>query len=93
MTDTKMRPIRQTIPFDEAVAILDKSAVPISRTEVVPLADADGRVLATSVVATADVPPFDRAAMDGFAVIAEDTFRAGRQAPVTLGCVEDGAHR
>ena len=88
MTDTKMRPIRQTIPFDEAVAILDKSAVPISRTELVPLADADGRVLATSVVATADVPPFDRAAMDGFAVIAEDTFRASRQAPVTLGCVE-----
>ena len=88
MPDTKMRPIRQTIPFDEALAILDKSAVPIARTEVIPLAEADGRVLASSVVATTDVPPFDRAAMDGFAVIAEDTFGAGRQAPATLQCVE-----
>ena len=88
MPDTKMRPIRETIPLDQALAILDKSAVPIARTEVIPLAEADGRVLASSVVATTDVPPFDRAAMDGFAVIAEDTFGAGRQAPATLHCVE-----
>ena len=88
MPDTKMRPIRATIPLDEALAILDSCAVPIARTEVIPLAEANGRILASSVVATADVPPFDRAAMDGFAVIAEDTFGAGRQAPATLQRIE-----
>jgi len=31
-----------------------------------------------------DVPSFDRAAMDGFAVMAEDTFRADEQHPVKL---------
>ena len=35
-------------------------------------------MLAGAVVSTVDVPPFDRAAMDGYAVIAEDTFGAGR---------------
>ena len=41
---------------------------PIDRTERVALAEANGRVLAEDVVATADVPPFARAAMDGYAV-------------------------
>ena len=35
-----------------------------------------------------DVPPFDRAAMDGFAVIAEDTFGAGRYHARVLRCIE-----
>jgi molybdenum cofactor synthesis domain-containing protein len=35
-----------------------------------------------------DVPPFDRAAMDGYAVIAEDTFGAGRYEPKILRCIE-----
>jgi molybdenum cofactor synthesis domain-containing protein len=44
-------------------------------------------VLASPAVATVDVPPFDRAAMDGYAVIAEDTFGAGRYDPKTLRIV------
>jgi molybdenum cofactor synthesis domain-containing protein len=35
-----------------------------------------------------DVPPFDRAAMDGYAVVAADTTPASRQAPVALVCVD-----
>ena len=84
----KMRPIRKTIPHDEALGIVTGAARPIERTERVPLTGADGRVLAADVEATADVPPFDRAAMDGYAVIAEDTFGAGNQAPRTLRCIE-----
>ncbi|HQR22039.1 MAG TPA: hypothetical protein PKV98_14300, partial [Burkholderiaceae bacterium] len=44
--------------------------------EKVLLADALGRVLATDVVADIDVPGFDRANVDGFAVQARDTFGA-----------------
>jgi molybdenum cofactor synthesis domain-containing protein len=61
---------------------------PLDRTERVPPADANGRVLARDIVAAADVPPFARAAMDGYGVRAEDTFGASRGEPKTLTCVE-----
>ena len=83
-----MRPIRETIPLDEALGLILESATPVSRTERVPLRDADGRVLAVAITSAMDVPPFDRAAMDGFAVRAEDTFGAGRHEPKTLRVVE-----
>ncbi len=88
MTQIKMRPIRKTIPLDEALALIKQSAVLLTRTAHVPLAEANGRVLAREVLATQDVPPFDRAAMDGYAVVAEDTFGASRHEPHRLRCVE-----
>jgi len=87
MKDT-MRPITGTIPLEDALAAMLDAATPIARTERVALATADGRVLAAPVTASMDVPPFDRAAMDGFAVRAEDTFGAGRHDPKSLRAVE-----
>lgn len=81
---TKMRPIRRTIALDEAKALIDAAVRPIDRTERVRLEEADGRVLAEDVVAAADVPPFARAAMDGYAVRAEDTSGASRENPHAL---------
>jgi molybdenum cofactor synthesis domain-containing protein len=81
---TKMRPIRSTISLDEAKALIDAAIQPIERTERVSLADANGRVLAEDVVAGADVPPFTRAAMDGYAVRADDTTGATRANPRAL---------
>ncbi len=52
--------------------------------ETVPLAAALGRVLAEDVVATVDVPGFDRSGVDGFAVRAADTLGASEASPVTL---------
>jgi molybdopterin molybdotransferase len=83
-----MRPIRETIPLEEAVATVVQSARPIERTERVPLRAASGRVVASAPAAAVDVPPFDRAAMDGYAVRAEDTFGAGRYEPKILRVVE-----
>jgi molybdenum cofactor synthesis domain-containing protein len=85
---TKMRPIRDTISLEEAKAAIDAAMRPLDRTERVPPADANGRVLARDIVAAADVPPFARAAMDGYGVRAEDTFGASRGEPKTLTCVE-----
>ena len=76
-----MRPIRETIPLDEARALMLDAARPIDRSERIALADAEGRVVAAPVTSALDVPPFDRAAMDGYAVRAEDTFGASRQEP------------
>jgi len=83
-----MKPIAETLLFDDALRLVMDAAHPIERTERVGLVAADGRVAARDVVATVDVPPFDRAAMDGYAVRAEDTFGAGTHAPKTLRCVD-----
>ena len=52
--------------------------------EEVPLDRARGRVLAADVFAPVDVPAFDRANVDGFAVRAADTFGAEELRPVRL---------
>ena len=83
-----MRPIRETIPLEEALGLILDAAAPIERTERVRLQDATGRVIAVPPEAAMDVPPFDRAAMDGYAVRAEDTFGAGKYEPKILRVVE-----
>ena len=53
-------------------------------TETVPLSQVLGRVLARDVVADVDVPGFDRASVDGFALRADDTAGAGERQPKRL---------
>ncbi len=67
----------------EAIASLDLDPDP----ETVPLDDAQGRVLAERLDAALDVPGFDRASMDGYAVRARDTFGADEADPVVLDLV------
>jgi putative molybdopterin biosynthesis protein len=52
--------------------------------ETLPLTEALNRVLARTVIAEVDVPGFDRASVDGFAVRAEDTVGASAQTPKIL---------
>lgn len=54
------------------------------KTETVPLIDANGRVLAISIIAPENIPPFDRSTMDGYAVRAADTFGASEGLPAYL---------
>jgi len=56
----------------------------IERTERISLSAADGRVLAEPVDAVRNVPHYARAAMDGWAVRAEDTFGASGRSPAVL---------
>ena len=83
-----MRPIRRTIPVEDALRLADAATRPLDRTEQVGLDACGGRVLAAPVVAGADVPPFDRAAMDGYAVVAGSTSGASRTDPRFLACIE-----
>lgn len=46
--------------------------------------DALGRIASTDIFSTLDIPPFDRATMDGYAVIASDTFYAAEDNPSLL---------
>lgn len=61
------------------------AAVPALPLADVALEGALGLVLATSVLAPSDVPPFSNSAMDGYAVVAADT----QSPPVTLEVLED----
>jgi molybdenum cofactor synthesis domain-containing protein len=79
-----VRPFTSTITLSEALSILRGEAVPVVRTERLPLHSAAGRVLAQQLRATDDVPPFDRAAMDGYAVRAGETATASEKTPVRL---------
>lgn len=56
--------------------------------EQVPLAAARGRVLAASIAAPRDVPPFRNSAMDGYAVRSADVAAATAAAPVELAVLE-----
>ena len=49
--------------------------------EAIPLDTSLGRILASDVLAQVDVPSFDRSNVDGFAVVAQDTFGATEEGP------------
>lgn len=68
--------------------------VGVRPAEPVAILDAAGRSLAVPVTAPVDIPHFTRAAMDGYAVAAADTFGASESAPAYLdlaGSVSMGA--
>lgn len=52
--------------------------------ETVGLRDAVHRYLAEEICSDTDIPQFDRSVVDGYAVIARDTFGTGESAPVFL---------
>lgn len=68
---------------ETAVRWIDEHVRPLV-AEVVPLAELHGRVLAGDVRSTMNVPPFDRSAMDGYAVRAAETVGASEYNPLGL---------
>ena len=60
------------LSIEEGRRLIAENIRPVSGVESVPLAEADGRVLAEDVVAPIDLPPFDNSAVDGYAVGAAD---------------------
>ncbi len=84
---------RDVVSIDEALKKFYQYYKPVRSVEEIQIAKAVGRVVAEDVYAISDVPPFDRATMDGYAVVAEDTFPADDDSPVTLklvGSIEAG---
>jgi molybdopterin molybdotransferase len=79
------------LSVDEVRALLAERVSAVAAAVSVPLRDADGRVLAAAVRAPIDLPPFDNAAVDGYAVQAASLAAdAATTLPVT-GRVAAGA--
>lgn len=73
------------LDFDTAQDRLIQAAVRPTRSELVPIAQALGRVVATNVLANIAIPPADNSAMDGYAVRLTDT-KAGQPLPIQQRC-------
>ncbi|SIR25458.1 molybdopterin molybdochelatase [Haladaptatus litoreus] len=82
--DRKQSGFKETTRVSAARERLHESVSGHDRTESVPVDSADGRILAEAIVAPRSVPHYPRAAMDGFAVRAQDTFGASGRSPEIL---------
>lgn len=83
----RMRGFKERIDVNTALKLLRDVKLKKVNSEVVKIEDACFRILAEDVVSSFDVPHFDRSAVDGYAVFAEDTFGASLNNPVRLKLV------
>ena len=86
--DVTGKGFKHLTPTNEALeALMQEVPRRVIAVETVPLLSALGRILGHDLMSPADIPPFDRAAMDGFAVRAEDTYGASAGSPVLLNSI------
>src|SRR5207244_3752825 len=84
--DVRMRGFRDRAEVDEVIRLLAERVRTLPE-ETVALAEAGDRVLARDVVSELNVPGFDRAAMDGYALRGSETFGAGDYNPLEFAVV------
>jgi molybdenum cofactor synthesis domain-containing protein len=83
-----MTPFKLLTSYEKALTIIQKTLRPIDRIESIPIETAHDRLLAKDLLADISVPPFRRAAMDGYAVKAKETFHASTTEPKRLKLVD-----
>jgi len=81
----RLKGFQELASVDEALERLSKR-LQLKRlgTVTIPLEESLGRVTGNPIIAEADLPPFDRSAVDGYALRAEDTTGASQFQPRTL---------
>ena len=84
--DVRMRGFLRRTPVPVLLSRIEQHCPPLP-AEVTLVTEAWGRVLAETLTAPVDVPHFNRAAMDGFAVRGEETFGASAYNPIPLQVV------
>ncbi|EZH68095.1 molybdopterin molybdenumtransferase [Bacillaceae bacterium JMAK1] len=80
--------VRRPISISDAVSRVMKYELN-QAVDYVPLLESDLRFLAEDLLADHDVPPFNRAPYDGYAIRSEDTSQASLLNPATLKVVGD----
>ncbi len=76
---------KRLMGIDEALSILRRSVKlePLG-VEEVPVEECFGRVVAEDIICNVDIPPFDRATVDGYAVKSRDVAGAREDSPISL---------
>ena len=80
--------LSKLLPLPNALNEISKFQV-ITEKEEISLKDGNKRVLAEDIYSYHNSPPFDKSAMDGFAVIAEDTFGASQRNPKHFKVIDE----
>ena len=80
----------RVLSVDEAVARITAALSAVGGIESVPLAQADGRVLARDLIAPSPLPPFTNSAVDGYAVRSQDLPTSAERAFVLAGRLQAG---
>ncbi|ADB57712.1 molybdopterin molybdotransferase MoeA [Archaeoglobus profundus] len=83
----RLRGFKERTIVRDAVKALEGVRFKRVDSEIVEITRACGRILAEDIIAKYNVPHFDRSAVDGYAVVAEDTFGANLNNPVMLKIV------
>ena len=76
------------IDMQEAIDRVLSSTSTIDSTRV-PLMDALGYTLSKDITSDINMPPFEKATMDGYAVVGTDVAGASAKTPVTLDVIEE----
>ncbi len=89
----KMKLIKKLMPLNNAEKIvfnnLSEYIEKNKKIKKVNLIESLNRVLCEDIISPIDLPYFNRAAMDGYAVIAENTFGASETNPIILNLVNN----
>ncbi len=72
----------KVITREKALSLFDN--IPLKEKVRIKTKDGCGRISGCNVTSPCDVPNFDRSTMDGYAVIAKDTFGSKESSPVSL---------
>jgi len=80
---------RELVRQKEALATFLNAVEPNTGSVSVELRESYGRIASETVISPRPSPHYPRAAMDGYAVIASDTYGASVNSPVRLTIVED----
>jgi len=86
----RLRGFKELTPIEKALKLFFDAVKPQKlESELVPVQEAYGRITAKDIIASRDLPPFNRSAVDGYAVRAEDTFEASPFQPKILKITEE----
>lgn len=87
--DVRLKGFNKYMKVDQALDLVTKS-FPLFQVEQLSLKDNQiiNRILRENITAKRSIPPFDRSAVDGYAVKAEDTFSASETNPMLLQVID-----
>jgi len=77
------------IPFEKAIKLITDNINKLT-TEYVPIEESVGRVIAEDIYSKIDMPPFNKSAVDGYAVIASDIKEMRKASLKNIGLIQAG---